>query len=57
MYEQQHLHPTTPHHEIPDELTCFDVQEVDGVLIGRVGVAELREALDWLSGLTEVGHV
>jgi hypothetical protein len=34
---------------IPAELQCFDVQERNGELTAKVGVAELRAAVDWLT--------
>jgi hypothetical protein len=33
---------------IPEELTCFDVQERHGELTAKVGVAELMHTVDWL---------
>jgi hypothetical protein len=33
---------------IPDELQWFDVRERHGELTAKVGVAELRAAVDWL---------
>jgi hypothetical protein len=39
---------------IPEELTCFDVQERHGELTAKVGVAELRAAVEWLSALADL---
>jgi hypothetical protein len=41
---------------IPAELQAFDVRERNGELTAKVGVAELRAAVEWLSALTEVAH-
>jgi hypothetical protein len=40
---------------IPPELTPFDIQEHRGELTAKVGVAELRAAVEWLSALAEKG--
>jgi hypothetical protein len=34
---------------IPAELQAFDVREHDGELTAKVGVAELRAAVEWLT--------
>jgi hypothetical protein len=40
---------------IPDELQWFDVRERHGELTAKVGVAELRAAVEWLTTLAEKG--
>jgi hypothetical protein len=44
MYEQQHLHPTTPHHEIPGELVS--INPVRGT--AEVYYPDLLKAVDYL---------
>jgi hypothetical protein len=33
---------------IPEELQCFDVQERNGELTAKVGLAEVLDLVDWL---------
>lgn len=43
------LQRSTPVATLPEELTGFDIQECDGELTAKVGVGELRAAVDWLT--------